>query len=418
MSNSPLVVYTALSPNCSPRTHAIDKITIHHMAGVLSVESCGAIFAPESRQASSNYGIGNDGRVALYVPEDKRAWTSSNIENDDRAVTIEVSNSMAAYPWPVSDAAYSALIGLCVDICKRNGIKRLNFTGDTSGNLTVHRWFAATACPGDYLMERMGDIAGEVNAKLSAAAEDVSGYTAIAGTAKATEGQMRAYLKAVNPAVPQSVLDMIPLYLSEGAAEGIRGDVAFAQSCLETGNFTFAGSTVTLDQNNFCGMGVTGGGVKGNSFATPQLGIRAQIQHLKAYATKDLPNNACVDPRFGYVTRGCAEYVEWLGQQENPSGKGWAAGAGYGERILAILKDILATPEPEMKEEEEMRYNKISEIPDCVRATVIKLVDAGILDGTGTGAKDENGRPADLDLSMDMIRVFVANDRAGLYGGK
>ena len=143
-------------------------------------------------------------------------------------------------------------------------------------------------------------------------------------------------------AVAQSVLDMLPLYLSEGNAEGVRGDIAFAQSCLETGNFGFSGSAVTLDQNNFCGMGVTSNGMKGNSFDTPQLGIRAQIQHLKAYASKDALKNECIDPRFKYVTRGSAEYVEWLGQQENPDGKGWAAGTGYGAKILVILKAILS----------------------------------------------------------------------------
>ena len=154
---------------------------------------------------------------------------------------------------------------------------------------------------------------------------------------------MEAYLKATNPSVAQSVLDMVPLYLSEGKTEGVRGDVAFAQSCLETGKFGFSGSAVTLDQNNFCGMGVTSNGVKGNSFDTPQLGIRAQVQHLKAYASTEALKNACVDPRFQYVTRGCAEYVEWLGQKENPDGKGWATGAGYGEKILTILKGILGT---------------------------------------------------------------------------
>ena len=111
-----------------------------------------------------------------------------------------------------------------------------------------------------------------------------------------------------------SVIDMIPLYFSEGKAEGVRGDIAFAQSCLETGNFGFSGSAVMLDQNNFCGMGVTSNGMKENSFNTPQLGIRAQVQHLKAYASTVDLKNECVDPRFKYVARGCAEYVEWLGQ--------------------------------------------------------------------------------------------------------
>ncbi len=168
-------------------------------------------------------------------------------------------------------------------------------------------------------------------------------YTKIMGNAVATAEQMKAYLKAKNPSVAQSALDMVSLYLSEGKAEGVRGDIAFAQSCLETGNFTFSGSAGTLSQNNFCGMGVTSNGVKGNSFDTPQLGIRAQVQHLKAYASTDALKNACIAPRFKYVTRGCAEYVEWLGQKENPSGKGWAAGTGYGEKILSILKGILGT---------------------------------------------------------------------------
>ena len=96
-------------------------------------------------------------------------------------------------------------------------------------------------------------------------------------------------------------------------------------------------------------MGVTANGMKGNSFGTPQLSIRAQVQHLKAYASTDALKNACIDPRFKYVTRGCAEYAEWLGQKENPAGKGWAAGAGYGEKILSILKGILGMTGGESK---------------------------------------------------------------------
>ena len=169
---------------------------------------------------------------------------------------------------------------------------------------------------------------------------DISGYMEIMGKAVATAGQMQEYVKKRNPAVAQSVLDMVPLYLSEGEAEGVRGDIAFAQSCLETGNFTFSGSAVTLDQNNFAGMGVTQNGMKGLSFDTAQLGIRCQIQHLKAYACTEALANGNIDLRFKYVTRGCAPYVEWLGIPENPQGKGWAAGAGYGEKILVILKEI------------------------------------------------------------------------------
>ena len=171
--------------------------------------------------------------------------------------------------------------------------------------------------------------------------------TKIMGQAQASIEQMRAYIKKVNPKVPEPVIKMIPYYITEGALEGVRGDVAFAQSCLETGNFTFKGSAVTLDQNNFCGMGVTSNGVRGNSFKTPKEGIRAQIQHLKAYACNDALEQRCIDPRFTYVKRGCAPYVEWLGIQENPSGAGWASGKGYGNKILNILSNILKTGERE-----------------------------------------------------------------------
>ena len=171
--------------------------------------------------------------------------------------------------------------------------------------------------------------------------------TKIMGQAQASIEQMRAYIKKVNPKVPESVLAMLPLYIAEGTLEGVRGDIAFAQSCLETGNFTFTGSAVELNQNNFCGMGVTSNGVKGSSFKTPKEGIRAQIQHLKAYACNDALEQRCIDPRFTYVKRGCAPYVEWLGIQENPSGAGWAAGKDYGNKILDILSNILETGERE-----------------------------------------------------------------------
>ena len=172
MSNSKLICYTKLSPNCNkPRNHKIDKITIHHMAGNLTVEQCGAVFAPVSRQASSNYGIGSDGRIALYVNESDRSWCSSNAENDHRAITIEVANDGGDPNWHVSDKALASLINLCVDICKRNGIKKLNYTGDKSGNLTMHKWFAATGCPGPYLSSKFPYIAAEVNKRLGASSE-------------------------------------------------------------------------------------------------------------------------------------------------------------------------------------------------------------------------------------------------------
>lgn len=167
MSNSPLVQYTKLSPNCNkPRNSKIKKITIHHMAGVLSVETCGRIFAGSGRQASSNYGIGSDGRIGMYVEECNRSWCSSNANNDHQAITIEVSNCKNGGNWEVSDHVLARLIELCVDICRRNGIERLNYTGDASGNLTRHNMFAATACPGPYLQSKFPYIAEQVNKQL------------------------------------------------------------------------------------------------------------------------------------------------------------------------------------------------------------------------------------------------------------
>ena len=173
MSRSELVDHINISPNSTnPRNHKIDTITIHHMAGKLSVESCGKIFEESSRQASSNYGIDSDGRVGLYVDEQNRSWCTSNRANDMRAVTIEVANCDTGGEWPVSEKAYDKLIDLCVDICKRNGIPKLNYTGDASGNLTMHKWFANTLCPGPYLEKRFPDIAAKVNARLGSASEE------------------------------------------------------------------------------------------------------------------------------------------------------------------------------------------------------------------------------------------------------
>lgn len=214
-------------------------------------------------------------------------------------------------------------------------------TGLPAERVVQHYDVCAKNCPSQIRGKGMWEILKRLIGNGGSGQEDVSSYTKIKGKAVASVEQMREYVRKENPSVNQSVLDMVPLYLSEGEAEGVRGDIAFAQSCLETGNFGFSGSAVTLKQNNFCGMGVTSNGIKGNSFETAQLGIRAQMQHLKAYAcTADLANGN-VDPRFKYVARGVAPYVEWLGIQENPQGKGWAAGAGYGAKIVAILKDMI-----------------------------------------------------------------------------
>lgn len=225
-------------------------------------------------------------------------------------------------------------------------------TGIPADRVLQHYDVCAKNCPSQIRAKRMWEeFKRQIQTDGGGAKDEISSLTEIMGDAVASVEQMRQYAKKKNPPVAQSVSDMIPMYLSEGKAEGVRGDIAFAQSCLETGNFGFSQSAVSLDQNNFCGMGVTENGVKGNSFSTPQLGIRAQIQHLKAYASLAALVHETIDPRFYFVVRGSAKYVEWLGIQENPQGKGWAAGVGYGGKILTILKNIIGEAEDGSKAE-------------------------------------------------------------------
>lgn len=171
-SDSSLVDVVMISPyRTVPRNHKIDTITIHCMAGDFSVETCGNIFQRKGRNASSNYGIGSDGRVGLYCPEADRSWCSSNRDNDHRAITIEVANNGGAPDWPISDAALSKLILLLADICRRNGISKLVWSdkkadrvGHKNGvNMTCHRDFAAKSCPGPFIYAREWEIASEVN---------------------------------------------------------------------------------------------------------------------------------------------------------------------------------------------------------------------------------------------------------------
>ena len=185
--SSPLATLFMWSPNhYNGRKYPITKITIHHMAGKLSAKTCGNIFLPSSRKASSTYGIGYDGEIAQYVDEADAPWTSSNYDNDNRAITIEVSNSSVGGDWPVSDHVLERLIQLCVDIVKRNpGITEIDYTGDKTGNLTMHKWFASTACPGPYLGSKFPYITEEVNKRLKA--EETPGETTPEPTPEAPE---------------------------------------------------------------------------------------------------------------------------------------------------------------------------------------------------------------------------------------
>lgn len=180
MSNSSLVSYTKISPNrTSPRNHEVDRITPHCVVGQCSVETVGNIFAPTSRQASSNYGIGADGRIGMYCEEKDRSWCSSSGANDHRAITIECASDTTA-PYAMNSKVYNALIDLCVDICKRYGKTKLLWLVDKEKTLaykpkkdemiiTVHRWFANKSCPGDWLYNRLGELATAVTQRLGGA---------------------------------------------------------------------------------------------------------------------------------------------------------------------------------------------------------------------------------------------------------
>ena len=189
--------------------------------------------------------------------------------------------------------------------------------------------------------DELADVTATVRRE-GRAAELVS----IMGTSVAAAAQMEAFVLGVNPApkLPScTVRELAEMFLEEGRAEGVRGDVAWAQAIQETGYFKY-GRIVTPDMNNYSGIGALyedrpGFGAR---FDTPRLGVRAQVQHLKAYATTEPLAGQCVDPRFDLVLRGTAPYAQWLGAADNPAGRGWAfPGDGYGAHIVAILGRML-----------------------------------------------------------------------------
>lgn len=253
MSNSPLVSYTLISPNKnSPRNHKIDTITIHCVVGQLTAEGICACFTSPSVGASCNYGIGTDGRIALCVDEGDRSWCSSSSSNDNRAVTIECASDKT-HPYAINDAVYKSLIKLCADICKRNGIKELKWKADKSligqvdkQNMTVHRWFANKACPGDYIYNRLGQIADEVNALLGVKTTNkkTQPKTAVkASGLQATDLRHLSEEETINKVGPSCTADM--------KKSGILASVTLAQFVLESG---YGKTDLAQNANNCFGM--------------------------------------------------------------------------------------------------------------------------------------------------------------------
>lgn len=335
----------------------IQYIVIHYVGALGGAEANCTYYASGDVGASAHYYVGFSGEIWQSVEDCNGAWSvgggrqgsgggafygkanNYNTLNIEMCVRKRSTATMNAndQDWYYEDATVKETIELTKMLMQKYGIPvdRVIRHYDVNGKI----------CPNPYVLDKFAWQA--FKKKLSGSATATG--TKIIGKAAATAEQMQKYIKSKNTNVAQSVLDMVSQYIQEGKTEGIRGDIAFAQSCLETGNFTFTDSAVTLDQNNFCGIGVTSNGMKGNSFPNTKTGIRAQIQHLKAYACTEPLKKECVDPRFNFVERGCAEYVEWLGIQENPKGKGWAAGSGYGNKILNILEAITGTKEEQPK---------------------------------------------------------------------
>ena len=252
MSNSSLVSYTKLSPNNSgTRTHSIDRITPHCIVGQMSVESAGEWFSHESTLASCNYVIGADARVGLIVPESQRSWCSSSRENDQRAVTIECASDRTD-PYAFKDVVFEKLIELCVDICRRNSKTKLLWLGDKQTTLnytpaademvlTVHRWFANKACPGAWLMARMGYLATRVTAALGETQENIE-------KPKTTSTQaMQVNSIGSEESRAKFLLDLV----HDTDKSGILPSVTTAQMILESG---YCSTDLSLEANNCFGM--------------------------------------------------------------------------------------------------------------------------------------------------------------------
>lgn len=251
-TNSPMVVYTKLSPNHSgQRTHSIDRITPHCVVGQCTAEGLGEWFMNTGIQASSNYGIDKDGRVALYVEEKNRSWCSSSNANDQRAVTIECASDTTE-PYAFRDIVYQRLIELCIDICKRNGKNKLIWFGDKdktlnyspkSGEmiLTVHRWFANKSCPGNWMYARMGDLAEKVTKALQGSSDS--------GGGSASKGTQASVLKNLSEA--DAIKKVGILFTADQKKSGILASVSLAQFILESG---YGKSELAQNANNIFGM--------------------------------------------------------------------------------------------------------------------------------------------------------------------
>ena len=343
-------------------TGKVAGVTIHNTTDLPNVEED----AEQYTRATWPNANMNDARVHYYV-DDINAW--QNLEDtevgwhagdgrgsgNETTISIEIIMDGTGSKEDLGAEENGAL--LAAILLKRHGltIEQLYTHNHWMGHPDEIVKGAQKNCP-LYILPHWAQFKAKVAAKLAEisgtpATPSETGKTAIMGEAQATAEQMTAFCLSKNaePRLPScTVAELAALFLEEGKAEGVRGDVAFAQSILETGYFKFGG-IVLPEQNNFAGIGALNGNSAGQaaSFPDPRSGVRAQVQHLKAYASKEPLVNECIDPRFSLVARGSAEFVEWLGAADNPNGRGWAVpGSGYGGKIVALLKQIMETAAP------------------------------------------------------------------------
>lgn len=347
-------------------------IVIHYTGGLGTAKGNCQYFAEGEKGRSAHYFVGYEGDIWQSVEDENIAWhcgakhyrhpkcrNANSIGIELCARKKDTSHLKAEdKDWYFEDATVEAAVELTRYLMHKYGVP--------AGNVLRHYDVTGKLCPAPYVHNTTKHTWQEFQKAVSRGKIDWIGLlkdilaavcrilgelwkrgkpddrrmTRIMGKPHVGANRIAAYITDKNPAAAWYAKRLADTYIEEGMYEGVRGDIAAAQAMLETGNLTFKGSAVTPDQNNFCGLGVTSNGAKGCSFKTMRDGVRAHIQHLKAYASREELVDGCIDPRYAYVEKGCAPYVEWLGQKENPKGKGWASGEGYGDKIKRILREM------------------------------------------------------------------------------
>lgn len=376
-------------------TGKVKGVTIHNTNDLKNVEED----AEQYTRATWPNANMNDARVHYYV-DDINAW--QNLREDEvgwhagdgrkatggNETTLSIEIVMDGSGSKEDLKAEENGVLLAALLLKKHGlsVNELYTHNHWMGHPDSIVQGARKNCP-LYILPHWAQFKQKVAAKLTelngGATTTETGKTEIMGKAKASAQQMALFARSKNaePQLPACSLEQLAqFFLEEGEAEGVRGDVAFAQSLHETGFFKYGG-IVLPTQNNYAGIGALNGNAteQAATFPDPRTGVRAQIQHLKAYASTEPLVNACVDPRFSLVTRGSAPYVEWLGAADNPNGKGWAVpGSGYGANVVKLLSQIMAQEAPESPSPAP-EPDPLANYPDWQRNGLTALVKAGVI---------------------------------------